>query len=55
VSQYGPDERTKVLSPTYRSLGKPGMLNTQGLFLVEEIKYLFSCPEGWEWIFLTTW
>lgn len=27
----------------------------RGFFSMEEIKYLFSLPEGWEWILLRTW
>lgn len=26
-----------------------------GLFSKEEIKYLFFCPEDWEWVLLMTW
>ena len=36
----------------HRSLGKPGMLNTQGPFLSggDKIKCLSPHPEDWEWI-----
>jgi hypothetical protein len=39
----------------YRSLGKTGMLNTQGCLLHREDEVSSFCPEGWEGILLMTW